>query len=117
MSKPAIVAHVEKSSWVPYTDDGDIAKQLPGFQALTDDPGAPLKSNCTQPSNVRSVYRTFCELSEIVHKALYVFYTPGIPLTGKALLGIYTGYLRWYEDIPEVLRLGTNFTPAVLFTQ
>ncbi|KAH8195722.1 hypothetical protein TruAng_010125 [Truncatella angustata] len=24
-------------------------------------------------------------------------------------------YLNWYDQIPEVLRLGTNFTPAVLF--
>lgn len=117
MSKPAIVAHVEKSSWVPYTDHGDTTKQLPAYRALTADPGAPLTANCTQPSNVRSVYRTFCELSEIVHKALYVFYTPGVPLTGKALLEVYTEYIKWYDGIPEVLRLGRNFTPAVLFAQ
>jgi hypothetical protein len=117
MAKPAIVAHVERSSWVPYTDDGDITKQLPEFRALTADPGAPLERNCTQPSNVRSVYRTFCELSEIVHRALYVFYTPGVELTSKSLLDIYTQYLNWYDAIPEVLRLGHNFTPAVLFAQ
>lgn len=117
MAKPAIVNHIERSSWVPYTDDGDIANSLPGFRALTADPGAPLERNCTQPSNVRSVYKTFCELSQIVHRSLYVFYTPGTQLTSKALLDIYTEYLNWYDVIPETLRLGQNFTPAVLFAQ
>ncbi|KAJ0279367.1 hypothetical protein COL940_006777 [Colletotrichum noveboracense] len=37
------------------------------------------------------------------------------PLTSRDLLGIYTQYLNWYDRIPEVLRLGHNFTPAVLF--
>lgn len=117
MAKPAIVDDVERSAWVPYTDHGDITNQLPGYQALTADPGAPLERNCIQPSNVRSVYKTFCELSEIVHKALYAFYTPGTQLTSKTLLDIYTQYLNWYEAIPETLRLGQNFTPAVLFAQ
>jgi hypothetical protein len=106
MAKPAIVAHVERSSWVPYTDDGDITKALPEFRALTADPGAPLERNCIQPSNVRSVYKTFCEVSEIVHQALYIFYTPGTPLTSKSLLDVYTKYLNWYDAIPAALRLG-----------
>lgn len=117
ISKPAIVDHVEATPWIPYTDDGD---GLPGMlwqQQLTGSTGAPFERNCTQPSNVRSVYKTFCELSEIVHKAHYTFYAPGISLTGKALLEIYTHYLQWYDDIPEALRLGHNFTPAVLFAQ
>lgn len=109
MAKPAIVDQVERSSWVPYTDDGDITEQLSAFRTLTTlttNPGAPLERNCTQPSNVRSVFKTFCEVSEIVHQALYVFYTPGTPLNGKALLAIYTRYLNWYDAIPTALRLG-----------
>jgi hypothetical protein len=96
---------------------GDIIKQLPEFRTLTADPEAPLERNCTQPSNVRSVYKTFCELSEIVHKALYMFYSPGSQLTSKSLLDVYPQYLSWYDVIPEALRLGHNFTPAVLFAQ
>ncbi|KAG0645139.1 Nitrogen assimilation transcription factor nirA [Hyphodiscus hymeniophilus] len=116
MAKPAIVDHIERSSWVPYTDHGDIAENFSrNYRALTADPGAPLQRNCTQPSNVRSVYISFCELSEIVHHALYVFYTPGTQLTSKSLLDVYTQYLNWYDVIPEALRLGQNFTPAVLF--
>ncbi|KAK0390572.1 hypothetical protein NLU13_0076 [Sarocladium strictum] len=96
--KPAIISDIEASLWVPYTDDG-----------------APLQRSCSQPSNVRSVYKCFCELSELVHESLYILHSPGKPLTARDLLKIYTQYLNWYDRIPEVLRLGHNFTPAVLF--
>ncbi|KAI0190389.1 fungal-specific transcription factor domain-containing protein [Xylaria flabelliformis] len=96
--KPAIIGDIEASLWIPYTDDG-----------------APLQRSCEQPSNVRSVYKCFCELSELVHQSLYVLHSPGRPLSSRDLLNIYTQYLNWYDSIPEVLRLGHNFTPAVLF--
>ncbi|RDW66969.1 hypothetical protein BP5796_09718 [Coleophoma crateriformis] len=98
VAKPDIIDHVERSSWIPYTDDG-----------------APLERNCMQPSNVRSVFATFCELSETVHQHLYTFYSPGNNVNSKELLDIYTKYLSWYDEIPSALRLGQNFTPAVLF--
>jgi hypothetical protein len=117
VTKPAILEHIEASSWVPYKDDGNIA--TPGMRELQliANPGAPLERSCSQPSNVRSVYKTFCELSEIVHKSLYMLYTPGTNMTSRTLIAIYTEYLRWYDSIPEALRLGHNFTPAVLFAQ
>ncbi|KAI1505965.1 nitrogen assimilation transcription factor nirA [Biscogniauxia marginata] len=96
--KPTIIDDIEASLWIPYTDDG-----------------APLQRSCEQPSNVRSVYKCFCELSELVHQSLYVLHSPGKPVTSRDLLSIYTQYLNWYDRIPEVLRLGHNFTPAVLF--
>ncbi|KAI0130474.1 fungal-specific transcription factor domain-containing protein [Xylariales sp. AK1849] len=96
--KPAIIDQIETSSWMPYTDDG-----------------APLQRSCEQPSNVRSVYKCFCELSELVHQSLYILHSPGKPVTSRDLLNIYTQYLNWYDRIPVVLRLGRNFTPAVLF--
>lgn len=52
-----------------------------------------------------------------MHQSLYILHSPGRPLTSRDLLGIYTQYLNWYDRIPEVLRLGHNFTPAVLFAQ
>lgn len=64
---------------------------------------------------MRSVYKCFCELSELVHQSLYVLHSPGRPVGSRDLLNIYTQYLNWYDRIPEVLRLGHNFTPAVLF--
>ncbi|QSZ37054.1 hypothetical protein DSL72_009146 [Monilinia vaccinii-corymbosi] len=97
--KPAIVDSVEASAWVPYTDDG-----------------VPLERDCTQRSNIRTVFATFCELSEIVHQSLYLFYAPCSSFTSKLLLQVYTRYLRWYASIPAALRLGHNFTPAVLFS-
>ncbi|KAI7759094.1 hypothetical protein LZL87_013947 [Fusarium oxysporum] len=97
-SKPAVIRDIEASVWVPYTDDG-----------------APLQLQYEQPSNERSVYKCLCELSELVHESLYLLHSPRKPLTAQALLGIYTGYLDWYNGVPEALRLGHNFTPAVLF--
>lgn len=79
--------------------------------------GTSPQKSCEQPSNVRSVYKCFCELSELVHQSLYVLHSPGRPLSSRDLLNIYTQYLNWYDRIPEVLRLGHNFTPAVLFAQ
>ena len=46
---------------------------------------------------------------------MYTLYAPGAHVTSKSLLEAYTLYLRWYDAIPTTLRLGHNFTPAVLF--
>ncbi|EJT79914.1 hypothetical protein GGTG_04996 [Gaeumannomyces tritici R3-111a-1] len=97
--KPNIIDDIEASLWIPYTDDGTPLQQ----------------SSCEQPSNVRSVYKCFCELSELVHQSLYALHSPGKPLAARELLALYTSYLHWYANIPEVLRLGANFTPSVLF--
>lgn len=80
-------------------------------------PGAPLQKFCEQPSNVRSVYKCFCELSELVHESLYTLHTPGRPLQGPEILRLYTRMMDWYEKVPVALKLGQNFTPAVLFAQ
>lgn len=110
---------IEASFWIPYTDDGEYSPPLNLYlpHANQNKTGAPLQRSCEQPSNVRSVYKCFCELSELVHQSLYVLHSPGQPLTSRDLLNIYTQYLNWYDKIPEVLRLGHNFTPAVLFAQ
>ncbi|KAM7201963.1 nitrogen assimilation transcription factor nit-4 [Naviculisporaceae sp. PSN 640] len=97
--KPAIIHDIEASLWIPYTDDGL----------------APLDLPYEQPSNVRSVYKCFCELSELVHQSLYILHSPGKPLTANDLQAIYKRYLVWYKHIPEVLKFGKNYTPAVLF--
>jgi hypothetical protein len=38
-------------------------------------------------------------------------------LTAKDILDQYTKMLDWYSSLPEVLRLGENSTPSVLFVQ
>jgi hypothetical protein len=98
--KPTIIISSESSAWVPYTDSG-----------------VPELKSRTQPSNVHSVFKCFCELSELIHKGLHTLYTPGRILASADLLDLYTTYLNWYDDLPEALRLGYNFTPAVLFSQ
>lgn len=112
---------IEASFWVPYTDDGTLPEQTArkdmNLAYAKPGTGAPLQRSCEQPSNVRSVYKCFCELSELVHEALYILHSPGRLLTSRDLINIYTDFLNWYDNIPEVLRLGHNFTPAVLFAQ
>ncbi|KAB5513035.1 hypothetical protein GE09DRAFT_1179991 [Coniochaeta sp. 2T2.1] len=103
-AKPVIVKVVEASLWIPYTDNE--------FS-----PRAPVERSCDQPSNVHSVYKCFCELSELVHRSLYVLHSPGKAVTNRELQDIYIDYFSWYDQFPDVLRLGHNFTPSVLFAQ
>lgn len=70
-----------------------------------------------QLSNLRSVYKTFCELSEIVHSVLYTLYSPGSEIDSRTLIDLYNKYIQWYDTIPETLRFGHNYTPSVLFAQ
>ncbi|CEI70926.1 hypothetical protein FVEN_g9698 [Fusarium venenatum] len=97
-SKPINMEGIEASPWALDTDDG-----------------TPIQLQCEQSSNERSVHKCFCELSELVHQSLYLMHSVGKPLTARGLLSIYTEYLNWYDKVPEALRLGHNFTPAVLF--
>lgn len=109
---------IEASVWIPYTDDGKCCfPDLPEPDQADTRQGAPLQKFCEQPSNVRSVYKCFCELSELVHDSLYTLHTPGRPLRGPDVLFIYTRFMDWYDSVPVALRLGQNFTPAVLFAQ
>ncbi|OIW30481.1 hypothetical protein CONLIGDRAFT_574758 [Coniochaeta ligniaria NRRL 30616] len=122
-SKPAIIDDIEASLWIPYTDNASILPNVAPHIVLVKSSvsdqfvslGAPLSRSSEQPSNVRSVYKCFCELSELVHRSLYILHTPGRPVTSQKLQNIYTEYLSWYDRVPDVLRLGHNFTPSVLF--
>ncbi|OAA45381.1 Transcription factor [Metarhizium rileyi] len=93
-----MVEEIERHPWMPYTDDG-----------------VPLQLPCVQASNERSVFNCFCELSELVHQSLYLVHNPSRPLAAASLLEVYTKFLLWYDQLPEALRLGQNFTPYVLF--
>lgn len=112
--KPIVIDALESPSWVPYTDDGKHTKLLCS-PPLTNT-GAPLlRSNYTQPSNIGSVCKTYSELSEIVHKSLYLMHTPGSISTGQNLLEIHNQYLQWYDFVPAALLLGQKFKLCVLF--
>ncbi|KAK8141432.1 hypothetical protein G3M48_010529 [Beauveria asiatica] len=98
--KPPTLPNIEDSLWLPYTDSGT-------------------PSNCFhgQPSHVRSVFKCYAELSELTHQILYLFHSPEEPVTAKRLLDIYRNFATWFDNVPTALRMGYNFTPAVLFSQ
>jgi len=98
MRKPILVGLEEEDDWVPYSD---------GEQ--------PLPRDTQQPSNTRSVYRSFCELASIMHSSSYGLFQPGRGVTSQDLVNLYVEYLDWYNVLPEALRLGDNSTPMVLF--
>ncbi|KAK0639696.1 fungal-specific transcription factor domain-containing protein [Cercophora newfieldiana] len=89
---------IENALWVPYTDDGSL-----------------LHHPCEQPSHIISVFKSFCELSEIVHSAMYTLHCPAKAPDRDDMLNIYSMFLSWYDSLPAVFRLGGNFTPQVLF--
>lgn len=90
----------ELREWIPYAGD-----QIPK--------GLDLR----QPSNVRGVYASLCELSTIIHGILYVMQADTDPISSKDVLDQYTRMLDWYNSLPKALRLGENSTPSVLFVQ
>ena len=98
--KPLIINEIENEEWIPYTDKG--LSKLP---------------NARQPSNIRSVYRSFSELSEVVHECQITLYSRGNFPKSDKILAIYKKCLEWYDGLPDQLRLGLNSTPTVLFTQ
>ena len=86
--------------WVPYTDGGLLFD--PGRKSLKD---------------VQAIIKSMRELSMLVNDALYVLYTPGGELNSQKILAIFTEYLEWYKLLPDVLRLGQDFTPQGHFVQ
>ena len=97
-AKPASVEKEEDEDWVPYTDAGLQAGRT-----------------YTQRSNYVSVFRSLCEITEIISDTLYLLYAPGGHLTSRKILGVYEIYLDWYNALLVELRLAQNFTPAVLY--
>jgi hypothetical protein len=100
IKEPTAFNSDELREWIPYAGD-----QIP--QGL----------DLRQPSNVRAVYTSLCKLSTIIHSTLYVIYADTDSVTSWNILDRYTQMLGWYSSLPEVLRLGENSTPSVLFAQ
>ncbi|KAK6857754.1 hypothetical protein PG995_005453 [Apiospora arundinis] len=98
---PPMNADIEAAPWTPYPPEEHIA--LSG----------PLQQPHMQASNTQSVFKCFCEISELCHGVAYLLQTPHVPVTGQALLDAYNHYLDWYNGIPAALRLGINYTPSV----
>jgi hypothetical protein len=100
MGEPSAFDRDELREWIPYAGD-----QVPK--------GLDLR----QPSNVRAVYKSLCGLSTIIHSTLYVTHAYTDSISSRDILAQYTRMLDWYSTLPEMLRLGENSTPSVLFVQ
>jgi hypothetical protein len=95
-----IIGEVEEEQWIPYTDEGLASERI-----------------AIQPSNIRAVYKSFSELSELIHDGRALVHRKGNFPQSADVLAVYKKYLEWYEGLPDQLRLGLNSTPTVLFTQ
>ncbi|KIV82182.1 hypothetical protein, variant [Exophiala sideris] len=100
VSKPLKIDEIEDEAWIPYSDEGvnhDISLH--------------------QRSNLRSVYKTFAELSGIVHQTTTCLLSDDTRNITAHIKALYTEYLQFYDDLPDALRLGGNSTPPVFFAQ
>lgn len=93
---PSIITKSEMAPWLPYTDEG-VTQHIAAYQ----------------PCNVHSVYKCYCELSRLIHSAVYTLYSPGKSLTSKGLIRHYSAYLAWYDEMPEVRTVTTTFLEAI----
>ncbi|KAK6364750.1 hypothetical protein LTS17_011855 [Exophiala oligosperma] len=100
VQKPIKIDEIEHEPWRPYSDQGV-------------DPDPTLH----QPSNMRSVYKIFAELAQLVHKTNLCLQSEDTRDITSSVRALYTEYLQFYSSLPDALRLGRNSTPPVLFAQ
>ncbi|KAK4938268.1 hypothetical protein LTR10_021247 [Elasticomyces elasticus] len=100
VAKPLRIDEIEDEPWIPYNDEGV-------------NPDTSLH----QRSNLRSVYKTFAELSGIVHQTTTCVLADDTRNLTANVKALYTEYLQFYDDLPDALRLGGNSTPPVFFAQ
>ncbi|POS83075.1 hypothetical protein EPUL_004409 [Erysiphe pulchra] len=98
VKKPRMVEEKGSTDWSQFSKD------------------AKSKFVSSQASNDWNVFVTFCDLSEIIHRSLYILYSPREIVTSFKLIACYTEYLHWYDSNPTKIRLGQIFTPAILFS-
>jgi len=98
--KPIKIDEIEHEHWRPYSDQGI-------------DPDPTLH----QPSNIRSVYKVFAELAQLVHKTNLCLQSEDTQEITLSVRALYTEHLQFYSSLPDALRLGRNSTPPVLFAQ
>ena len=61
--------------------------------------------------------RVMSALAEIVSDTIFMFYAPRERFTSKKLLDFYARYTRWFDNLPDKLRLQEVSTPHVLVMQ
>ena len=97
---PNVVEQYEQKLWRPYTDSGWMS--IPGAE---------------QPAVPTTLIRALSSLSEIVNDTVFMFYAPRERFTSRKLLDFYARYTRWFNNLPDKLRLREVTTPHVLCLQ
>ena len=97
---PNVIEQHEQQVWRPYTDDGSVS--IPGTE---------------QPVMPTTFMRAMSSLSEIVNDTVFMFYAPRERFTSRKLLDFYARYTRWFNNLPDKLRLQEISTPQVLLLQ
>ncbi|POS83322.1 hypothetical protein EPUL_004722 [Erysiphe pulchra] len=100
VKKPRIVQKEGSTDWSQFCKDDPAKSELVSSQA----------------SNDWNVFVIFCDLSDIIHRSLYILNSPREKVTSFRLLACYTEFLHWYDSNPTKMRLGQVFTPAILFS-
>ncbi|KFY91582.1 hypothetical protein V500_04589 [Pseudogymnoascus sp. VKM F-4518 (FW-2643)] len=95
---PLVLDGQDLMDWAPYFDDETQSNE-----------------RATQTSNVRSVFRGICELSNIIYQSLHLVHSRQGSLTSRDVIDVYGKYLNWYESMLGVLKSGVNSTPTAIF--
>ena len=100
IGSPSIVEAYDSNLWKPYSDRG--------IEHIQD---------AQQPVFTQSLSYHFRLLSEIVSDTIFMFYAPRERFTSKKLLDFHSRFKRWYDNLPDKLRLRDVSTPHVLVLQ
>ncbi|RKF59746.1 Nitrogen assimilation transcription factor nirA [Erysiphe neolycopersici] len=100
VKKPRMVQRQGSANWAQFSKDDPAKSEIVSSQA----------------SNDWNAFVTFCDLSDIIYRSLYILYSPIEEITSIKLLACYTEYLHWYDSNPTKMRLGEAHTPAILFS-
>lgn len=88
LDHPNIIEEHKQKLWRPYTDYGLI--DIPGTE---------------RPIQPTTFMRAMSSLSEIVNDPVFMFYAPRERFTSNKLLDLYARYTRWFNNLPDRLRL------------
>ncbi|KAI9815128.1 MAG: hypothetical protein M1827_002971 [Pycnora praestabilis] len=97
LEKAIVVDAIENKPWRVVID-----RNVPGLET-------------EQPSHTHRLLQQFSLLSEITNDTVYMFYAPRERFTSKRLLDFYDKYTRWFNALPNCLRLTHTPTPQVIF--
>lgn len=112
--KRSLVTSADNLIWIPYVDEGMLASRL---LIIANFLGALATHSCIQPARIPAVFSCYCQLSELIHRASCRQSLPVDESRAEYIVQTYAIYLSWYDSAPELLQVGKESTPSVLFLQ